>query len=235
MRIFFAMDLIGGEAVRLVKGDFEQKTVYSSDPPKMIERMKSEGAKDFHVIDLDGARTGAGVHRELIKSIRQKVSGYLEVGGGIRSEEDIDYFTSAGVNGIIVGTRALTDPAFFEGLSRFHNIVLGLDMYEGQLMVKGWKEAVPLDTLKVLKDAQRLGIMALLCTNIARDGMLTGPDFDGIGRMKHMTSLPVIASGGLSSVEDLKRLSEMDVWAAIVGKAFYEGKVHIGEAMAYAD
>lgn len=235
MRVFFAMDLIGGQAVRLVKGDFEQKTVYSDDPVAMIERMRDEGAKDFHVIDLDGARMGAGVHGELIKRIRAKTEGYLEVGGGIRSDEDIERYTSAGVNGIIVGTRALTDPAFFEGLSRFRNIVLGLDMYEGKLMVKGWKEAVSLDAAKVLEDAQRIGVMALLCTNIARDGMLTGPDFDGIGRMKNMTSLPIIASGGLSSVEDLKKLKEMDCWAAIVGKAFYEGKVRIEEAMAYAD
>jgi len=235
MKIFFAMDLIGGEAVRLVKGDFERKTVYSGDPPAMIEQMRNEGARDFHVIDLDGARTGVGVHRELIRDIRAKVGGYLEVGGGIRSDEDIAYYSSAGVNGIIVGTRALTDPDFFEGLSRFHNIVLGLDMYEGRLMVKGWKEAVPLDLTKILEDAQRVGIMALLCTNIGRDGMLTGPDFEGIRRMKKMTSLPIIASGGLSSVDDLKRLKGMDVWAAIVGKAFYEGKVRITEAMTHAD
>jgi phosphoribosylformimino-5-aminoimidazole carboxamide ribotide isomerase len=235
MRVFFAMDLIGGEAVRLVKGDFAQKTVYSNDPPAMIERMKNEGARDFHVIDLDGARTGVGVHRELITRIRASVGGYLEVGGGIRTEEDIAYYTSCGINGVIVGTRALTDPDFFEGLSRFRNIVLGLDMYEGRLMVKGWKEAVAIDTARVLEDAQRLGIMALLCTNIARDGMLTGPDFEGIRQMKSMTSLPLIASGGLSSGEDLKRLKEMDVWAAIVGKAFYEGRVQIREAMAYAD
>jgi phosphoribosylformimino-5-aminoimidazole carboxamide ribotide isomerase len=235
MRIFFAMDLMGGQAVRLARGDFEQKTVYSSDPVTMIERMRMEGARDFHVIDLDGARTGSGVHRELIKSMRAKIEGYLEVGGGIRTDEDIEYYASAGVNGIIVGTRALTDPAFFEGLSRFRNIVLGLDMYEGKLMVKGWKEAVALDTATVLEDARRVGVSAILCTNIARDGMLTGPDFDGIGRMKSMTSLPVIASGGLSSAEDLKRLKEMDCWAAIVGKAFYEGKVQIREAMTYAD
>ena len=235
MRIFFAMDLMGGEAVRLVKGDFEQKTVYSNDPPAMIEQMRSEGARDFHVIDLDGARIGVGVHRELIRGIRAKIEGYLEVGGGIRSEEDITYYASAGVNGIIVGTRALTDPDFFEGLSRFQNIILGLDMYEGRLMVKGWKEAVPLDLMKIVEDARRIGIMALLCTNISRDGMLTGPDFEGIQRMKKMTSLPIIASGGLSSVDDLRRLKEMDVWAAIVGKAFYEGRIRIEEAMVYAD
>jgi phosphoribosylformimino-5-aminoimidazole carboxamide ribotide isomerase len=235
MRIFFAMDLMGGQAVRLAKGDFERKTVYSDNPPAMIERMKNEGARDFHVIDLDGARTGSAAHKTLIRTLRDKVEGYMEVGGGIRSEEDIAYYTQCGMNGVIVGTQALTDPAFFEGLSAFRSIVLGLDMLDGKLMVKGWKEPVAVDTHKALADARRVGIMALLCTNIARDGMLTGPDFDGLSRMTSMTTLPIIASGGVSSLDDLKRLKDMDVWAAIVGKAFYEGRIGIEEAMTYAD
>ncbi len=235
MKILFAMDLIGGCCVRLAVGDFERMTVYSRDPAAMIGRMLAEGARDFHVVDLDGARTGSVSHRELIKVIREAVAGYLEVGGGIRRDEDIASYTHCGVNGIIVGTRALTDPLFFERLSAFHNIVLGLDMYEGRLMVRGWKEVVAADMEKVLEDARRFGIMALLCTNIARDGMLTGPDLEGISRMKSMTALPIIASGGVSGVDDLKRLKELDVWAAIVGKAFYEEKIGIQEAMVYAD
>jgi phosphoribosylformimino-5-aminoimidazole carboxamide ribotide isomerase len=229
------MDLIGGCCVRLAVGDFERMTVYSRDPAAMIGRMLAEGARDFHVVDLDGARTGSVSHRELIKVIREAVAGYLEVGGGIRRDEDIASYMECGVNGIIVGTRALTDPLFFEGLSAYRNIVLGLDMYEGKLMVKGWKEAACADMEKVLEDARRVGIMALLCTNIARDGTLTGPDYEGISRMKSMTALPIIASGGVSGVDDLKRLKDLDVWAAIVGKAFYEGRIGIQEAMVYAD
>jgi phosphoribosylformimino-5-aminoimidazole carboxamide ribotide isomerase len=235
MKIFFAMDLIGGQAVRLVKGDFEQKTVYSQDPLSNIRKMKEEGARDFHIIDLDGARTGSGAHRGLIAEARKSVDGYLEAGGGIRSAEDIEFYTSKGVDGVILGTRALTDPLFFAGLSRFTNIVLGLDMHEGRLMVKGWQEPALLEMEKVLVDAQRVGIMALLCTNIAHDGMLTGPDFDGLARMQSLTELPVIASGGVSCLDDLKRLKEMGLWAAIVGKAYYEGRIKIEEAMAYAD
>jgi phosphoribosylformimino-5-aminoimidazole carboxamide ribotide isomerase len=235
MKILFAMDLIDGCCVRLAAGDFERMTVYSAEPAAMIAHMLAEGARDFHVIDLDGARTGSVSHRELIKVIREAVAGYLEVGGGIRRDADIASYTQCGVNGIIVGTRALTDPLFFEGLSAYRNIVLGLDMYEGKLMVKGWKEVACADMEKVLEDARRFGVMALLCTNIARDGMLTGPDYDGIARMKSMTALPVIASGGVSGADDLKRLKELGVWAAIVGKAFYEGRVGIQEAMVYAD
>ena len=221
--------------MRLVTGDFERMTVYSRDPAAMIGRMLAEGATDFHVVDLDGARTGSVSHRGLILVIREAVAGYLEVGGGIRRDEDIASYMQCGVNGIIVGTRALTDPLFFEGLSAYRNIVLGLDMYEGKLMVKGWKEVACADMEKVLEDARRVGIMALLCTNIARDGMLTGPDYEGISRMKSMTALPIIASGGVSGVDDLKALKELDVWAAIVGKAFYEGRIGIQEAMVYAD
>jgi phosphoribosylformimino-5-aminoimidazole carboxamide ribotide isomerase len=235
MKIFFAMDLIEGQCVRLVRGDFARKTVYSDDPPAMVEQMKRAGARDFHIIDLDGARTGQAAHRELIRTLRGKIDGYLEVGGGIRSDEDIAFYAACGVSGVIVGTRALTDPLFFEGLSAHRNIVLGLDMSEGRLMVKGWKEAVPLSLDEVLENAARVGIMALLCTNISRDGMLSGADIEGLKRMKSLTKIPVIASGGVASVEDLKKLKEMDLWAAIVGKAFYEGRIRIEEAMDYAD
>jgi phosphoribosylformimino-5-aminoimidazole carboxamide ribotide isomerase len=235
MKIFFAMDLIEGQCVRLVRGDFAKKTVYSDDPPAMVEQMKSAGAKDFHIIDLDGARTGQASNRELIGALRAKVDGYLEVGGGIRTEEDIAYYEQRGVDGVIVGTRALTDPAFFEGLVAHKNIVLGLDMYEGRIMVKGWQEAAPLSLEKVLEDAARFGIMALLCTNIGRDGMLTGADMEGLGSIQSMTDLPVIASGGVATVEDLKKLKDMGLWAAIVGKAYYEGRIRIEEAVEYAD
>ncbi len=139
------------------------------------------------------------------------------------------------MDGIIVGTRALTDPTFFERLAAFRNIVLGLDMFDGTLMVKGWKEAVPADIRQVLEDARRVGVMALLYTNIGRDGMLTGPDYEGVRQVQSMTAIPVIASGGVSVADDLKRLKDLGVWAAIVGKAFYEGKIRIDEAMSYAD
>jgi phosphoribosylformimino-5-aminoimidazole carboxamide ribotide isomerase len=235
MKILFAMDLIAGRFVRLARGDFDRMTVYGDDPATMIARMVREGARDFHVIDLDGARTGSAVHRELIGVIRGEIAGYLEVGGGIRTEEDIAAYTALGVNGVIVGTRALTDPAFFERLAAFPNIVLGLDMYEGKLMVRGWKEAAPVDLAKVLDDAARVGVKTLLCTNIAHDGMLTGPDLSGLAALKSMTPLPIIASGGVSGAGDLEALRDLDVWAAIVGKAFYEGRIGVEEAMTYAD
>jgi phosphoribosylformimino-5-aminoimidazole carboxamide ribotide isomerase len=229
------MDLIGGKAVRLVKGDFSQSTIYSQNPPETIGNMCQAGAKDFHIIDLDGAREGRRVHSDLVQAIRKKVPGYMEVGGGIRTEEDIAYYSGMSIDGVIVGTRALEDRTFFKTLSQFKNIVLGLDLYEGRPMVKGWKQEAALSLDELLALATASGIMAILFTSISKDGTLSGPDFDEIGSMQKMTSLPIIASGGVSSVEDLRRLKEMDVWAAIVGKAYYEGRIKIEEAVELAD
>jgi phosphoribosylformimino-5-aminoimidazole carboxamide ribotide isomerase len=235
VKIFFAMDLIGGKAVRLVKGDFSQSTVYSHNPPETIDNMCKAGAKDFHIIDLDGAREGKRVHSDIISAIRKKVPGYMEVGGGIRTEEDIAYYSAMSIDGVIVGTRALQDRAFFKTLSRFRNIVLGLDLYEGRPMVKGWKETAALSLEEVLDLASASEIMAILFTSISKDGTLSGPDVDAIGSMQKTTNLRIIASGGVSSIEDLRRLKEMNVWAAIVGKAYYEGRIRIEEAVELAD
>ena len=211
-------------------------TVYGDDPAAMIGRMTAEGASDFHVIDLDGARTGSAAHRARDRGDpAERSQATWRSAAASAPTEDIAAYQAAGVNGVIVGTRALTDPVFFEGLAACRNIVLGLDTYEGKLMVKGWKEAAAVALEKALEDARRVGIMALLCTNIARDGMLTGADYDGLKKIKSMTDLPVIASGGVAGIDDLKALKDMDVWAAIVGKAFYEGRIGIGEAMSYAD
>lgn len=235
MKALFAMDLMDGKCVRLQKGDFLKVTVYSEDPVVKIEEMIKSGARDFHIIDLDGARTGQRVHHGIIREIRQRVKGYMEVGGGIRDMEDIGYYSETGMDGIIVGTRALEDPDFFESLAVFRNIVLGLDLYDGRPMVRGWKTAIDRDIKEVLNTAERIGVMAILCTSIERDGMLTGPDYDGMKRLSAMTGLPIIASGGVSDIDDVKRLRDLNVWAAILGKAVYEGKIEIAEAIRYAD
>lgn len=235
MKILWAMDLIDGQAVRLVKGDFSRKTVYSRRPVDKVAEMVARGALDFHVIDLDGARLSQPVHGDLIAKIRERVPGYMETGGGIRSDDDIAWYRSRGLDGVIVGTKALLDPGFLLGLSSRDHVVLGLDMFDGKPMVRGWKEASEISTEEILEGAEKAGVLAILYTSIVRDGTLEGPDFDGIRIMRSMTRLPIIASGGLSSLEDLKRLKEMEVWAAIVGKAFYERRVGIEEAMQYAD
>jgi phosphoribosylformimino-5-aminoimidazole carboxamide ribotide isomerase len=235
MKILWAMDLIDGEAVRLFKGDFSKKTVYSAHPVDKVLEMVDKGARDFHIIDLDGARLSEPVHGDLIARIRKQVPGYMETGGGIRSEEDIALYRSRGLDGVIVGTKALIDPKFLMSLPSCDHVVLGLDMFDGKPMVRGWKEASEISAEKILEGAERAGVLAILFTSIGRDGTLEGPDFEGIKRMQGMTRLPIIASGGMSSLDDLKRLQEMEVWAAIVGKAFYEGRIGIEEGMKYAD
>ncbi len=235
MKAFFAMDLMGGKTVRLKKGDFEQVTVYSDDPVGRIEEMIQRGARDFHIIDLDGARTGSRVHHGIIRQIRDRVKGYMEVGGGIRSVDDIRQYTEWGLDGIILGTKPLEDEAFFRGLSDFKNIVLGLDLYEGKPMVRGWKSAVDRDIGQILEEARQVGVTAILCTSIERDGMLQGPDYEGLKKLGAMTEIPLIASGGVTSIDDVKRLKDSGVWAAILGKAVYEGLIKIEEAVTYAD
>ncbi len=235
MKALFAMDLMGGKTVRLKKGDFEEVTVYSSNPVEKIEEMVHRGARDFHIIDLDGARTGVRTHHELIKKMRQKASGYMEVGGGIREEDDIKFYTEYGINGVIVGTRALEDDSFFNHLGRYGNIVLGLDLLEGKPMARGWKSVVNKDVKQILEDAERIGIMAILSTSIVRDGMLLGPDYEGLKNILSMTKIPVIASGGVTHIDDVKRLKDMGAWAVILGKAVYEGLIIIEEAVKYAD
>ena len=229
------MDLMDGKCVRLKKGDFAQVTVYSENPVEKIKEMRERGARDFHIIDLDGARTGARTHHAIIQGIRQEVEGYMEVGGGIRDVGDIKYYSECGLNGIIIGTRALEDDTFFEGLNTFKNIILGLDLYEGKPMSRGWKTAVNKDVQEILDASARIGIMAILCTSIERDGMLTGPDYDGLKKLAAMTKLPIIASGGVTTIDDVKRLKDSGVWATILGKAVYEGLIKIEEAAAYAD
>lgn len=235
MKALFAMDLISGHAVRLKKGNFSDMTIYSDNPVEKIREMIERGARDFHIVDLDGAREGLPVHYELIKKIRQEIKGYMEVGGGIRSEETIRQYSELGINGIIVGTRALEDTNFFKGLSRYTNIVLGLDVYEGRVMVKGWREPIAKGIEDIIKESEEVGVMALLCTSIARDGMLTGPDFESLEKILRLTRIPVIASGGISSIEDVKMLKPMGVWAVILGKAVYEGLIRIEDAIGYAD
>lgn len=235
MKALFAMDLINGCAVRLQKGDFSKKTIYSSDPPEKIAEMIDRGAKDFHIIDLDGARYGVPHHAEIISKIRRKVSGYMEVGGGIRTRSVIDDYQKLGIDGIIAGTAAFEDNTFFHGLSAYTNIVLGLDLYEGRPMVHGWKSASDKNIEEVLEASEHTGIMAILCTSIARDGMLSGPDYEAISTILTMTRIPLIASGGVTSIDDVKRLKDMGVWATILGKAIYENTISIEEAMRYAD
>lgn len=235
MKALFAMDLMDGKCVRLKKGDFTQVTVYSETPVEKIKEMRSRGARDFHIIDLDGARTGKRTHHQIIRDIRLEVGGYMEVGGGIRDVDDIRFYGETGLDGIIIGTRALEDDVFFEGLGIFDNIVLGLDLYKGKPMARGWKTAVDKDIQEILDSSRRIGIMAILCTSIERDGMLTGPDYKGLKKLSSMTKLPIIASGGVTTIDDVKRLKDSGVWATILGKAVYEGLIGIEEAVTYAD
>lgn len=240
MILFPAIDLKDGKAVRLQQGDYDQVTQYSDDPLALAKRFAEEGAKWIHIVDLDAAKAGKPVHRELIARIAREVPAQLQVGGGIRSAETAGQYLSDGVARVVVGTKATQDPAFLAELGgKFPGkIALGLDTKAGKIAVQGWTETTGLTIPEYLKSAPLAGVYCLIFTDIARDGMLSGPNLPALREVLQATELPVIASGGVSSLEDLRALVEMEdckLLGAITGKALYEGKFSLREAIKVAE
>ncbi|MCX7858052.1 MAG: 1-(5-phosphoribosyl)-5-[(5-phosphoribosylamino)methylideneamino] imidazole-4-carboxamide isomerase [Deltaproteobacteria bacterium] len=230
MKILFAMDLLDGKCVRLTKGNFGQVKIYSEDPLKVLDEMLEEGARDFHVVDLNGAKDGEPRHLGLIKKIRKKVPGYLQIGGGVRTAEVVHIYREIGIDGIIIGTRAYTDPEFLPSL-KCKGIVLGLDILHGKPMIMGWKKEAPMELSEVIDLAEKCGISALLVTAIEKDGTLDGPDFQILKEIMSLTQIPIIASGGVATLMDLSLLSKIGVYGVVLGKAIYEKKIQIKDAI----
>lgn len=233
MKILFAMDLLDGKCVRLTKGDFDHVKVYSDDPLSLIEEMVSKGARDFHIIDLNGAKEGQPKHLQVIKRIREKTPGYIQVGGGVRSKEIIQTYKECGVDAVIIGTRAYTDPTFLASLKEYQGIVLSVDILNGKPMIMGWKRGTEMNLSDVIGLAERCGVCALLVTAIERDGTLSGPDFAIMKEIMSMTWVPIIASGGVTSVEDIQLLKSMGVQGVVLGKAIYEKKIDIKDVIKF--
>jgi phosphoribosylformimino-5-aminoimidazole carboxamide ribotide isomerase len=222
MKILFAVDLMDGKCVRLTKGDFSKVKVYSSDPKAQVEEMVNKGARDFHIIDLDGAREGKPKNQWVIREMRKIIPGYMQVGGGIRSREVVRMFLEWGVDGIIVGTKAYRDPDFLRSLKGLGKIVLGVDIANGKPMIMGWKKEAKIGLNEILEIAEACEVSSLLVTSIERDGTLSGPDFETLRTIKSQTKIPIIASGGITRKEDIKALKGMGMDGVVVGKAIYE-------------
>lgn len=240
MILFPAIDLKDGKAVRLQQGDYDQVTQYSDDPLALARRFAEEGAKWIHIVDLDAAKAGKPVHRELIARIAREVPARLQVGGGIRSVATAGEYIGDGVARVVVGTKATQDPEFLAALgAKFPGkIALGLDTKAGKIAVHGWTETTGLTVPEYLKSAPLAGVYCLIFTDIARDGMLSGPNIPALREVMAATELPVIASGGVSSLEDLRALVAMEdckLLGAITGKALYEGKFTLREALKAAE
>ena len=233
MNIFPAIDLYDGKAVRLFKGDYNQMTVFSDDPAQFALDFAASGAKHLHLVDLEGAKFGTTPNLKTIESIISQTGMETEVGGGIRSMEVVDTYLKAGVDRVILGTAAVNDPAFLQkAVDKYgHRISVGVDIKDGMVAIKGWTEKSSLDAFDFCRQLQSLGVKTIICTDISKDGAMMGANHALYRRLMDEFSMQIIASGGVSSLADVKALSEMDLYGAIIGKAYYIGAISIKEAI----
>ena len=234
MDLFPAIDLRGGKCVRLLQGDYARETVYGGDPVAMAEEFEAAGAPWVHVVDLDAARTGRPENRDVVAAIAAAVSIPVQTGGGIRDEFSAEALLDSGVRRVVIGTAALEEPALVRRLAGRHpgRVVVGLDGRAGEAALHGWTEGSGVTVLDAVARFEDAGVAAFVVTDIARDGMLAGPDVDGLRAVLARTAVDVIASGGVASLDDLHRLALLPVAGAIVGKAIYEGVFSVEEAVA---
>ena len=234
MKIFPAIDIKDKKCVRLVKGDFDNKTEYEMSPMEQAGKYKDYGFKNLHIVDLDGALSGETVNLDIIKEIVTKFDLKIEIGGGIRNFESIQKYTDAGVEKVILGSAAIKDKNFLkEACEKFPNkIALGLDAKDGYLSVSGWKENSNKLTLDYLKEVNDYGVSRLIFTDINRDGMKQSPNFEETVKIADISNCPVIISGGVSSIDDIKKAKELknkNIEGIIVGKAIYDGDIKLDE------
>ena len=232
MKIFPAIDIKDKRCVRLVKGDFNNKTEYEISPVEQAGKFKEHGFKNLHIVDLDGALTGETVNLDIIQNIVSKFDLKVEIGGGIRNLESIQKYINAGIEKVILGSAAIKDKIFLkEACKKFPNkIALGLDAKDGLLSVSGWKENSNQLTLDYLKEVNDYGVSRLIYTDINRDGMKQSPNFDDTAKVADISSCPVIVSGGVSSIEDVKKAKSLNnIEGIIVGKAIYDGDIKLDE------
>ena len=232
MKIFPAIDIKDKKCVRLLKGDFNNKTEYKISPLDQAGRFSDNGFKNLHIVDLDGALTGETVNLDMIKEIIKKFNLKVEIGGGIRNFESIQKYTDAGVEKVILGSAAIKDKNFLkEACERYPNkIALGLDANNGCLSISGWKENSDKLTIDYLKEVNNFGVSRLIFTDINRDGMKQSPNFDETIKVAEISNCPVIISGGVSSIDDVKKAKNLkNVEGIIVGKAIYDGDIQLEE------
>ena len=234
MYIIPAIDLIGGNAVRLVKGEYDKVTVYSNDPAEVAKGFEEQGAQLLHVVDLDGAKDGTTANFETVSKIVKETNLSVEIGGGIRDIERVRKYFEVGVDRVIIGTAAVTDPEFLrEAVALYgEKIVVGVDVKDGYVAIKGWLEVSQLSCFDFCKQLSEMGVSTIICTDISKDGMMSGTNVELYCELSARFGMNIIASGGVSSYDDVKALTEMEIYGAIVGKAIYTGAVKLSKAIA---
>jgi len=233
MQVIPAIDLRGGHCVRLHQGDFDQETIFGDDPAAMAARWESEGATRIHLVDLDGAKAGHPIHVEAVRQIVARVGVPCQLGGGIRDEATIAAWLEAGIERIVVGTQALRDPEWFGHMARAYpdRLLLGLDARDGLVAAQGWLETSGTEALMLARRFDSLPIAGIIYTDIARDGTLEGPNLPATRALAEAVRSPVIASGGVGTLEDLVRLADLPIAGCIIGRALYDGRFTLRSAL----
>ena len=236
MLIYPAIDLYEKKAVRLYRGDYAQMTVYSEDPLSLAEKFRQAGATHMHVVDLEGAKSGTTPNFETVLAIKERGGLFCEVGGGIRTMETVARYLDAGIDRVILGTSAVTDESFVEAaVSRYgEKIAVGVDIRDGCVAVKGWTEKTELDAFAFCRKMQSIGIKTLICTDISRDGAMKGTNRELYKELSDRLAMDIIASGGVSDLDDVKALRMLNIHGAIIGKAYYTKAIDLKEAIGAA-
>ena len=233
MKLFPAIDLYDKKAVRLYKGDYAQMTVYSDDPVSIARDFEACGMTDAHLVDLEGARDGTTPNIDIVKRIAAETGLFTEIGGGIRSMETVEKYIDAGVGRVILGTAAVRDRAFLEeALSAFGGkVAVGIDIKDGCVAIKGWTESSGIDAFDFFGEMEGLGVKTVICTDISRDGAMRGTNRELYKKLSETYSMDITASGGVSSLDDIRALNDLGIYAAIIGKAYYTGDIDLREAL----
>lgn len=236
MKIFPAIDLYDKKAVRLYKGDYNQMTVYSERPWEIALDFQKAGAEFIHVVDLEGAKNGDTPNLEVVKKIASETNLFLEIGGGIRSIEVVKTYLENGADRVILGTSAVTDQNFLKEAVRLYGekIAVGADVKDGYVAIKGWVEKSQYTLDEFLNMIEKIGVRTVICTDISKDGAMKGTNLELYKELNQKYSLDIIASGGVSAISDIKSLKEMNMYGAIIGKAYYTGAIDLKEAIEVA-
>ena len=237
MKIFPAIDLFDGKAVRLLRGRYEDMTIYSDDPPQIGRDFAAAGAEYIHIVDLEGAKDGTTPNFETVCRIKEASGCFCEIGGGIRSMEVIRRYMDAGIDRVILGTAAVTDRAFLEEAVAAYGekIAVGIDLKDGYVAIKGWTEKTQLAAVDFCEQMQALGVTTIIVTDISKDGAMKGTNHGLYEELSARLGMQLVASGGVSSIDDVKRLAARGLYGAIIGKAYYTGAIDLKEAIAAAD
>lgn len=233
MLIFPAIDLYGGKAVRLFKGDYNQMTVYSDDPVSVARDFEAKGARWVHLVDLEGAKNGTTPNIEVVRAIANNTSLSCEIGGGIRDMATAQRYFEAGVARVILGTAAVTDEDFLTlAVAKYgEKIAVGADIKDGKIAIKGWIENSDIDAYDFCEKMQKIGVKTIICTDISKDGAMKGANHSLYRTLSEKYDMQLVASGGVSSMDDVEKLAALDIYGAIIGKAYYTGAIELREAI----